>query len=190
MHQETVRIVDAQMEDMSKQMGALDDFVATARSHNGRFHEAQLSSLDNLATNGGNSRAVIQDQLDSLEEQSPKIRSKAAVANNDVPVQENFLDSPNTAEIRRGEKLVKAFDRTVSAEGHLDPFVPYRLLPGRLTNVVSNFSNSTTVLACFACLNTVVAELLSGGRGVTQGEKAYLRSNGFNFVLENCSLKS
>ncbi|KAI2791950.1 Kinesin-like protein bimC [Penicillium oxalicum] len=73
-HQETVRIVDAQMEDMSKQMGALDDFVATARSHNGRFHEAQLSSLDNLATNGRNSRAVIQDQLDSLEEQVARLQ--------------------------------------------------------------------------------------------------------------------
>ncbi|KAJ5698076.1 Kinesin-like protein bimC [Penicillium macrosclerotiorum] len=66
-HQETVRIVDAQMNDMSKQMGALDDFVAKARSHNGLFHEEQLSSLDALADNVRESRGVIHIQLDSLD---------------------------------------------------------------------------------------------------------------------------
>jgi kinesin family protein 11 len=65
-HQETVRIVDAQMSDMSKQMEALDDFVAKARSHNGRFHDAQLGSLDAMATNSQQSRTSVQEQLDGL----------------------------------------------------------------------------------------------------------------------------
>ncbi|KAK5702300.1 Kinesin-related motor protein, partial [Elasticomyces elasticus] len=50
-HEETVRIVDAQIKDMDKQMGALDDFVVKARTQNGRFHEAHLGSLQGMATN-------------------------------------------------------------------------------------------------------------------------------------------
>ncbi|PYH91239.1 kinesin-domain-containing protein [Aspergillus ellipticus CBS 707.79] len=50
-HQETVRIVDAQMNDMSKQMEALDDFVAKARSQNGLYRDAHLSSLQNMSSN-------------------------------------------------------------------------------------------------------------------------------------------
>jgi kinesin family protein 11 len=56
------------MSDMSKQMEALDDFVAKARSQNGRFHEAQLDSLDAMATNGRDSRKAVNKQLDSLYE--------------------------------------------------------------------------------------------------------------------------
>lgn len=68
MHQETVRIVDAQMSDMSRQMEALDDFVTKARSQNSRFYKAQLGSLDALASTGRNSRAAAQEQLDGLHE--------------------------------------------------------------------------------------------------------------------------
>lgn len=70
MHQETVRIVDAQMDDMSKQMEALDDFVAKARSHNGRFHEAHLGSLGAIATNVRQSRSAIHTQLDGFGERA------------------------------------------------------------------------------------------------------------------------
>lgn len=68
MHQETVRIVGAQMDDMSKQMGALDDFVAKARSHNGRFRKAHLDSLDAIASNVRDSRSIVHEQLDGLGE--------------------------------------------------------------------------------------------------------------------------
>lgn len=56
------------MSDMSRQMEALDDFVTKARSHNGRFREAQLGSLDAMATNGRHSRTAVQEQLDGLHE--------------------------------------------------------------------------------------------------------------------------
>ncbi|KAJ5180923.1 hypothetical protein N7492_004133 [Penicillium capsulatum] len=62
-HQETVRIVNAQMSDMSKQMEALDDFVAKARGQNGHFHEAHLASLDAIAANVRESRATINRHL-------------------------------------------------------------------------------------------------------------------------------
>ncbi|GCB21113.1 kinesin-like protein bimC [Aspergillus awamori] len=50
-HEETVRIVDAQVNNMSKQMEALDDFVAKARSQNGLYRDAHISSLQNMASN-------------------------------------------------------------------------------------------------------------------------------------------
>ncbi|KAJ5177312.1 uncharacterized protein N7500_000011 [Penicillium coprophilum] len=65
-HQETVRIVDAQMSDMGTQMEALDDFVAKARSQNGRFHESHLGSLNAMADNVRQSRSNIYGQLGGL----------------------------------------------------------------------------------------------------------------------------
>lgn len=65
-HQETVRIVDAQMSDMGTQMEALDDFVAKARSQNGRFHESHLGSLNAMVKNARDSRSNVYGQLDGL----------------------------------------------------------------------------------------------------------------------------
>ncbi|KAJ5355601.1 hypothetical protein N7517_010210 [Penicillium concentricum] len=65
-HQETVRIVDAQMGDMGTQMEALDDFVAKARSQNGRFHESHLGSLNAMAKNVRQSRSNVYGQLDGF----------------------------------------------------------------------------------------------------------------------------
>ncbi|KAG0152923.1 hypothetical protein PDIDSM_1882 [Penicillium digitatum] len=65
-HQETVRIVDAQMSDMGTQMKALDDFVAKARFQNGRFHESHLDSLNAMAKNARESRSNIYGQLNGF----------------------------------------------------------------------------------------------------------------------------
>jgi len=73
-HQETVLIVDAQMADVSKQMGALDDFVAKARSHNGRFHESHMSSLDTIANNVRESRTAMKGQLDGFGERVSQLQ--------------------------------------------------------------------------------------------------------------------
>jgi kinesin family protein 11 len=48
-HDETVRIVDAQMKDIEIQMRALDDFVTRARSQNAQHHDSHVVSLDNLS---------------------------------------------------------------------------------------------------------------------------------------------
>ena len=50
-HEETIRIVDAQMKDMATQMQALDDFVTRARSQNERHHSRHITSLQGLASN-------------------------------------------------------------------------------------------------------------------------------------------
>ncbi|RAH70175.1 putative kinesin family protein (BimC) [Aspergillus aculeatinus CBS 121060] len=65
-HEETVRIVDAQMKNMSKQMEALDDFVAKARSQNGVYRDAHLSSLQNMSSNVHESYDSVHMQLSDL----------------------------------------------------------------------------------------------------------------------------
>ncbi|EAW20878.1 putative kinesin family protein (BimC) [Aspergillus fischeri NRRL 181] len=64
-HEETVRIVDAQMKDMSRQMGALDDFVAKARAQNGQYCDAHMTSLKSMASNAQQSYAAYEEHLAS-----------------------------------------------------------------------------------------------------------------------------
>ena len=64
-HEETVRIVDAQMRDMAIQMQALDDFVTRARSQNESHHASHVKSLQGLATSVRESYTSTQDHLRS-----------------------------------------------------------------------------------------------------------------------------
>lgn len=54
------------MSDMSTQMEALDDFVAKARSQNGRFHESHLGSLNTMANTVRESRSNVYGQLNTF----------------------------------------------------------------------------------------------------------------------------
>jgi len=67
-HEETVRIVDAQMRDMAIQMQALDDFVTRARSQNESHHTSHIKSLQGLATSVQGSYASTQGHLRSSKE--------------------------------------------------------------------------------------------------------------------------
>ena len=58
-HEETIRIVDAQVADMAKQMQALDDFVTRARSQNEQHHKTHVQSLQGLASNVSQSYSSI-----------------------------------------------------------------------------------------------------------------------------------
>ncbi|KAL8933738.1 MAG: hypothetical protein Q9216_006230, partial [Gyalolechia sp. 2 TL-2023] len=64
-HEETIRIVDAQMKDMATQMQALDDFVARARSQNERHHATHISSLQGLASTVNESYSSIGEHFTS-----------------------------------------------------------------------------------------------------------------------------
>ncbi|KAL8957815.1 MAG: hypothetical protein Q9193_005007 [Seirophora villosa] len=64
-HEETIRIVDAQMKDMATQMQALDDFVKRARSQNERHHATHVSSLQSLASTVNGSYSSIGDHFAS-----------------------------------------------------------------------------------------------------------------------------
>lgn len=67
-HQETVRIVDAQMEGMATQMEALDDFVTKARSQNGAQHEAYMSTFGELVNNVKESYTSMGGEFNGLDD--------------------------------------------------------------------------------------------------------------------------
>ncbi len=62
-HEETIRIVDAQMKDMATQMQALDDFVTRARFQNERHHSTHVESLGGLASTVRQSYSSIGDHF-------------------------------------------------------------------------------------------------------------------------------
>ncbi len=64
-HEETVRIVDAQIKDMAVQMQALDEFVTRARSQNERHHETHVQSLQGLSSTVRNSYSSIGEHFTS-----------------------------------------------------------------------------------------------------------------------------
>lgn len=113
--------MDAQMADMSKQMEALDDFVAKARSHNGRSHEAHLSSLDAIASNVRKSRSVITEQLDGFD-------GRAGQLQEDVDMRTEELQQ-STAPLE-GEVRQPLIELRANVQGHpLREYVPTGVTP-------------------------------------------------------------
>lgn len=72
-HEETIRIVDAQMVDMATKMQALDDFVTRARSQNEHHHATHIESLKGLANNVSSSYASMKDHCVSTYDRVHKI---------------------------------------------------------------------------------------------------------------------
>jgi kinesin family protein 11 len=66
-HEETIRIVDAQMKDVGVQMQALDEFVTRARLQNGRHHGTHIQSLQLLSTAVKSSHGIIASHFDSSQ---------------------------------------------------------------------------------------------------------------------------
>ena len=62
-HEETIRIVDAQMKDMATQMQALDDFVTRARKQNELHHSTHVGSLEGLTSTVRQSYSSIGDHF-------------------------------------------------------------------------------------------------------------------------------
>jgi kinesin family protein 11 len=67
-HDETVRIVEEQMKDISTQMQALDDFVARARSENAQHYDTHTQSLQGLSTTVRNSYTNISSHFTATYE--------------------------------------------------------------------------------------------------------------------------
>jgi len=96
-HDETIRIVDAQMKDMATQMQALDDFVTRARSQNERHHSTHVESLGGLASTVRQSYTSIGDHFVSTYDRVRDI-------GNDVSTQSTALSatlSPLTSTIQQ-----------------------------------------------------------------------------------------
>ncbi|KAL4962204.1 putative kinesin family protein (BimC) [Aspergillus stella-maris] len=78
-HKETVRIVDAQIDDMGRQMEALDDFVVKARSQNGQYRDAHLATLDTLATGVRNSYSSTEEQIEGLHHRVNQLQESSTL---------------------------------------------------------------------------------------------------------------
>ncbi|KEF52610.1 kinesin family member 11 [Exophiala aquamarina CBS 119918] len=63
-HEETVKIVDAQLSEMATQMAALDEFVTRARSQNDSHHAARVVSLGHLTASAQDGLARAKDDAD------------------------------------------------------------------------------------------------------------------------------
>jgi kinesin family protein 11 len=96
-HEETVRIVDTQMNNMDKQMEALDDFVAKARSQNGQYRDAHLSSLDNMASNVRKSYSSIFDHMEGFGSRVGQLQQEAAQQHHSL----SEATAPLSEEIRK-----------------------------------------------------------------------------------------
>ncbi|QGA12453.1 hypothetical protein EYB26_000097 [Talaromyces marneffei] len=96
-HQETVRIVDEQVQQMAVQMEALDDFVTRARSQNGSHHESHLANLESLTKN-------IKDSFVSLEEELGSMSTQLHAFQETVTAQEDSIKqavTPFSEEVRQ-----------------------------------------------------------------------------------------
>ena len=68
MHQETIRIVDAQLNEMAAQMAALDEFVTRARSQNDYHHTAQAESLEKLSSKADSAFTAFGESLNTTSD--------------------------------------------------------------------------------------------------------------------------
>ncbi|KAI9842125.1 MAG: kinesin motor protein cin8, partial [Pleopsidium flavum] len=102
-HQETVRIVDAQMKDMAVQMQALDGFVTRARSQNGRHHDIHLQSLKGLASTVRQSYSNVSDYFISssgrMRDLGSDVSSRTSVLQASLPPLDASVRQP-LAELR------------------------------------------------------------------------------------------
>lgn len=93
-HEETIRIVDAQMKDMATQMQALDDFVTRARSQNERHHSTHVESLGGLASTVRQSYSSIGDHFVSTYDRVREIGKD--VSNQSTALQASLLSLSST----------------------------------------------------------------------------------------------
>lgn len=96
MHNETVRIVDAQLRDMAVQMAALDEFVTRAREQNGRHYDSHYQSLNELSVNV---RQTFENIDDTLQASSGRMENYSKETRENIKSLEDTL-SPLTRSMR------------------------------------------------------------------------------------------
>ncbi len=104
-HEETIRIVDAQMKDMATQMQALDDFVTRARSQNERHHSRHITSLQGLASTVHQSYSSIGDHFvstyDRVREIGADMSTQSTALSASLPPLASTIQQP-LADLRAG----------------------------------------------------------------------------------------
>ncbi|KAL8686427.1 MAG: hypothetical protein Q9218_007115, partial [Villophora microphyllina] len=97
-HEETIRIVNAQMQDMATQMQVLDDFVTRARSQNEQHHSTHVSSLQNLASTVNQSYSSIGDHFvstyDRVKDIGGSVSEQSEALQNTLPPLTEQIQKP------------------------------------------------------------------------------------------------
>lgn len=106
-HNETVRIVDAQLSDMAIQLATLDGFVTRAREENGRHRIWQCESVRDLSSSVKQSYNSVDDSLQATVE---RMDNHTAICKDDIGCLEDSL-SPFSCSIRTPlAELVTSFE--------------------------------------------------------------------------------
>ena len=137
-HEETTRIVDAQVADMAKQMQSLDDFVTRARSQNDQHHKVHVQSLQGLASNVSQSYASIGDHFastyDRVREIGSDIATQSTAAQAALPPLSSSIQQP-LADLRSA--IANATPRAYVSTGQTPQRKAYRyptVLPHTLSH--------------------------------------------------------
>ena len=97
-HEETVRIVDAQMKDMAVQMQALDEFVTRARSQNENHHVSHTSSVQGLVSSVKHFYSDTRDQLrithGRIQAHGAEMNERTDILKNTLPPLESSIRKP------------------------------------------------------------------------------------------------
>ncbi|RMD44303.1 hypothetical protein DV735_g919, partial [Chaetothyriales sp. CBS 134920] len=83
-HQETMRVVDAQLGQMATQMSALDGFVTRARAHNNRMREDHKSGFLQLSLQAAQLQAAVSESLDGRQSGLDQVEEEAQATHDEV----------------------------------------------------------------------------------------------------------
>ncbi|KAI9733056.1 MAG: kinesin motor protein cin8 [Cirrosporium novae-zelandiae] len=109
-HEETIRIVDAQMKDMALQMQALDEFVTRARSQNGEHHDMHLQALRGVSSS-------VQDAYSSFREDFDTVKSRISAFEEGV--------NTSTKELQNSLQILNEHVRQPLTDLHLEDLEEY-----------------------------------------------------------------
>jgi kinesin family protein 11 len=91
-HQETVKIVDAQLTEMAAQMAALDEFVTRARSQNDRHHMQHIQSLQTMSSSVNETFTQLQQEFVTTTTSTEEFKADLNVHTSDVAASLTNLD--------------------------------------------------------------------------------------------------
>ena len=118
-HNETIRVVDAQMKEMATQMQALDAFVTRARLQNESHHTLHVKSLQSLGCSVADSSFSTRSQLEASQTRAQNLQkdwlSQHAELENALPPLDHSIRNP-LSELRDTIRSTPFVDYTSTGE--------------------------------------------------------------------------
>jgi kinesin family member 11 len=91
-HEETVKIVDAQLKEMATQMAALDQFVTRARNQNDQHHDEHVQSLQSMSSSVAKTYGQLQQDFASTTKTTQAFDADLKIHVSDVGASLTNLD--------------------------------------------------------------------------------------------------